>query len=145
MSTEQVLQRLRTFLLALAALLCVGTLVELSLINHLESPIQVLPFILALAAIVVAVWVLLRPTWLSLWVLRVVMAITLLGSAFGVFEHIEHNLAFELEIRPNAVATDVLLDALGGANPLLAPGVLGIAALIALATYYHPKLRREPE
>lgn len=56
-------------------------------------------------------------------------------------EHIEHNLAFELEIRPNATTGDVFFEALSGANPLLAPGILGLAAIVALAaTYYHPQL-----
>ena len=60
-----------------------------------------------------------------------------------MYEHIEHNLAFELEIRPNASASDVWLDALKGASPLLAPGVLGLAASLALAaTYQHPALAR---
>jgi hypothetical protein len=64
-----------------------------------------------------------------------------LGSLFGLYEHIEHNLAFELEIRPTAAVNDVFMEALKGASPLLAPGILGLAALIALAaTYYHPAL-----
>lgn len=141
MSNELILQRLRKFLFTLTALLCLGTLVELSLINHLESAIQVLPFVLAGLALVATVWVLRRPGRLSLGVLQIVMVVTLLGTAFGVFEHIKHNVAFELEIRPNANVNEVFLEALGGANPLLAPAVLGIAALIALAaTYYHPEL-----
>jgi hypothetical protein len=60
---------------------------------------------------------------------------------FGIFEHIEHNFGFALEIQPNATAPDVFWAALGGANPLLAPGILAFAALLALAaSYYHPLL-----
>lgn len=141
MSNDMILQRLRLFLFALAIFMFVGTLVELSLINHLESAIQMLPFVLAVLGIVVLLWVLLRPGKLSLQLLRIVMFVTALGSAFGVFEHVEHNLEFELEIRPNATASDVFFEALSGANPLLAPGILGLAAVVALAaTYYHPKL-----
>ena len=70
------------------------------------------------------------------------MAIVFVGSLFGIYEHVEHNLAFALGIRPNAVASEVLMDALRGANPLLAPGILALAAVLALsATYYHPALR----
>ncbi len=141
MNNETILQRLRTFLLLLAIFMCIGTLVELSLINHLESVVQMIPFGLAIMGGAVALWVLVRPERLSLLVLRGVMVVVGLGSVFGIYEHVEHNLAFELEIRPNATAGDVFFEALGGASPLLAPGILGLAAVVALAaTYYHPKL-----
>lgn len=141
MSSEGVLQRLRLFLLGLSAFMCVGVLVELSLINHLEEPIQALPFILAGAALAVIAWVLARPGRAALLTLRGVMALTALGSLIGVYEHIAGNVAFEMEIRPNASLGQIILPALGGANPLLAPGILGLAAVIAIAaTYYHPRL-----
>jgi hypothetical protein len=35
---------------------------------------------------------------------------------------------------------------LGGENPLLAPGILAVAAMLALAaTYYHPALSDEQQ
>jgi hypothetical protein len=62
----------------------------------------------------------------------------------GIYEHIEHNLAFELEIRPNATAGQVFMEALGGASPLLAPGILALAAILAIAaTYYHPAFGKQ--
>lgn len=70
------------------------------------------------------------------------MAIAFVGSLFGIYEHIEHNMAFALEIRPNAVTFGVLTDALRGANPLLALGILALATVLALsATNYHPALQ----
>ena len=69
------------------------------------------------------------------------MGLITLGSCFGIFEHIENNLAFALEIRPNAVVSDVFFEALRGASLLLAPGILTLGAILALAaTYYHPAL-----
>ncbi|MDQ3928868.1 MAG: hypothetical protein M3328_06945 [Chloroflexota bacterium] len=51
------------------------------------------------------------------------------------------NFAFEREIRPAAPTGDVLMAAIKGASPLLAPGILLFAALLGLAaTYYHPAL-----
>ena len=142
MSSESVLFRLRVFLLALAGFMCVGTIVELALTKHWESPTQVLPFVLSGLSLVVITVVLLRPGRGSLRLLRWVLGIALVGSLFGVFEHIEHNLEFALEIRPNAVAADVIWEAVAGANPLLAPGILAFTAIIALAaTYYHPMLQ----
>jgi hypothetical protein len=58
-----------------------------------------------------------------------------------MYEHIENNIAFQLEIWPDLSPFEMLASGLGGANPLLAPGILGIAALLALtAAYYNPGL-----
>ena len=48
---------------------------------------------------------------------------------------------FELDIRPGATISAVLGDALKGAAPLLASGIMAMAAIVALTgTYYHPAL-----
>lgn len=142
MSAEVILQRLRRFLLVLAGMMCVATAVELGFEEHWENPIQVLPFVLCGAGLIAIILLLTRPTRVRVHILRWTMGIVFVGGLFGLFEHIEHNLEFALEIRPNAAAGELLLDALGGANPLLAPGILALAALLAVAaTYYHPALR----
>lgn len=76
------------------------------------------------SGLVALVGVLVCPQRAMILALRGVMGLVTLGSFFGMFEHIEHNLEFALEIRPNAVASDVFVEALGGPNPLLAPGIL---------------------
>jgi hypothetical protein len=79
----------------------------------------------------------------TLWALRGTMGAVVVGSLFGAYEHLAHNVAFALEIRPGATALDVLWDALGGASPLMAPGVLALAAVLAFAaTYAHPAWQR---
>ncbi len=139
MNDTMILARLRHFLFVLAALLCVGTFVELWSAEHYQEPIQLLPFILAglgLATILVVLW---RPRRVTMRAMQVVMVLNALGSAFGIYEHIENNLGFELEIRPNAAAVDVFIEALHGASPLLAPGILALAACLSLAaSYCHP-------
>ncbi|MEM7532269.1 MAG: hypothetical protein AAF639_08835 [Chloroflexota bacterium] len=140
-TSRMVEERLRRFLLILAGFICVGTIVELWFTNHVESFVQLIPFILSVLGIIVVGLALARPTKGTLQLLRGVMGITILGSIFGIYEHIEHNLAFELDIRPNASVADVFLDALGGASPMLAAGILAIAGIVAIAaTYYHPLL-----
>jgi len=142
-NNELILQRLRTFLLLLAGFLCIGTIVELSLIEHWDDLPQVLPFVLCGLGLVVVLLVLIRPQHNTIRLLRWVMGIAFVGSLFGIFEHVEHNIGFALEIQPNAVVGDVFFQALGGANPLLAPGMLALAAMLAIAaTYYHPMLLR---
>ncbi|NTU81466.1 MAG: hypothetical protein HGA45_19145 [Chloroflexales bacterium] len=141
MDSETVNRRLRRFLLALAGAICAGTIIELWLTEHTESPIQLLPFGLCALGLVVVAMALLRPARGALIALRGVMGLLALGSLLGVYQHIAHNLAFELEIRPGAAAADVWFEALRGASPLLAPGILALAALIAIAaTYAHPAL-----
>jgi len=137
-------QRLRTFLLGLSAWMCVGTIIELLLAKHYDDPVQLVPFALCgvgLIALLVALW---RPRRGTLLALRGVMGLLIVGSLAGVYEHVVNNFAFELEMRPNAVWSDVWFQALRGAAPLLAPGILAIAALIAIAaTYAHPALARQ--
>lgn len=141
MSAAQIEQRFRWFLLVLAGLMCVGTAVELWLQEHTGTAVQFIPFVLCGAALLVVILVLLRPSRGTIWTLRLVMALVISGSLFGMFEHFEHNLAFEMEIRPTATAVSLLADTLHGASPMLAPGILALTAVLALAaTYYHPAL-----
>ncbi len=142
MHSEILIGRYRKFLLLVACFICVGTVVELWLEEHMGNVVQLIPFVLCGLGFVAIVATLMRPQRMTVRALRIVMAVVLVGSLFGVFEHVEHNLAFALEIRPNAVPSDVLMDALRGANPLLAPGILALAAILAIgATYYHPTLQ----
>lgn len=146
MSPAEVLARLRRFLLAFSALVICGALVELWLAHHTENFTQLIPFGLcglALAAILAA---LARPQSGPLWALRGSAVLLLAGSFYGVYEHYTNSVEFQREIDPTASASDALLSALGGPNPLLAPGILAAAAALALAaTYRHPALGRGAE
>jgi hypothetical protein len=145
MSIPTVEQRLRTFLLATSAFLCVGTVVELLLAEHYGDAVQLVPFVLCGVGLAVVVAALRSPARATLLALRGVMALLLLGSLFGVYEHLESNAEFALELRPGAALSDVLLPTLTGAAPLLAPGILALAAALAIAaTYQHPALKGSP-
>jgi hypothetical protein len=142
MSDASVLFRLRQFLLVMSALLFVGTLVELWLANHMETLVQLIPFALCGLGLVAVIAALLSPRRAALLALRAVMGLVALGSLFGVYQHLEGNLGFHRELHPHASTGDLLMGALGGANPLLAPGILALTATLAIAaTYYHPALR----
>lgn len=138
MTSADVLARLRRFLLVLAGLLFGGTLVELWLVNHTEDLVQWVPFVLCGVGLLVVLTVLIRLRRTTVRMLRVWMLVVVLGSLFGIYQHVSNNIAFEREISPTAPTVRILRDALGGANPLLAPGMLAVAALLALAaTYQH--------
>ena len=141
MTDSVILSRLRRFLLALATVLCIGTVAELALEEHFQDAIQYVPFVLCALGLAALVLAQVRPMRRTILALQAVMVLLALGGALGVYEHLVHNIAFELDIRPNAGMSDVILDALMGASPLLAPGALTVvAAVAAAATYRHPGL-----
>lgn len=143
MRPEVTLARLRRFLLALPAVMLAGAVVELLLVEHTEDPLQLTPFVLCGLGALGAVAALVRPARPSLWALRVLMLLVAAGSLLGVYLHVESNYQLEREVYPDKPATQLMLGALGGGNPLLAPGVLAVAALLAVAaTYQHPALAR---
>lgn len=141
MSSSVIEARYRRFLLVVPVFIFLGTIVELVLEEHTQEPVQYIPFILSIAGLIAlgAAWF--RPQRTTLRILQVVMVVVIAGSLLGIFLHLTNNFAFELDIRPNATPGDVFVDALMGANPLLAPGILALAAILAVAaTYKHPLL-----
>jgi hypothetical protein len=67
------------------------------------------------------------------------MIIVLLGGVFGMIVHILGNLEPFIEGGQKATLGVLAQNAFGGRNPLLAPGILSLAALVALAGLYkHP-------
>lgn len=142
MSAELLVHRGRTFRLGVSGFVCAGTVAKLRLAERPASVIPRIPIVLCGLGLGAAIAVFIRPQRRALRVLQASMAIAFVGSLFGLYEHIERNMAFALEIRPHAVASEGLADALRGVNPLLAPGILTLAAVLALrATYYPPALQ----
>lgn len=136
MDTTKTLMQLRRFLLLLAGSMCAGTIAELWLTNHMENPVQFLPFIVCGLGMIVVAWVLIRPQRKAILALRGVMLLVALAGMFGIFEHLEHNLDFAREVKAQEAAASPLWAALTGANPPLAPGLLAVTALVASAATY---------
>lgn len=136
MSPAEVLQRLRRFLLVLSVLLFGGAVVELWLVNHTEDLVQWLAFILSITGALAALLVLFRPQRATVRILRVCMVLVAVGSLYGVYAHVEGNIAFAREIQPNSPTVELVVSGLRGGNPLLAPGILVVAASLALSATY---------
>ena len=136
MTHAEVLRRLRLFLLGLTSLLFVGTLLELWLVNHTEDVVQWVPFVLAGVGLLLTLVVITRPQPAIIRLLQWWTLLLIVGSVFGVFEHVANNVSFEREINPNATLNRLIWRGLSGPNPLLAPGTLAIAALLAMAATY---------
>ena len=125
--------RYRRFLLGTAALVFAGTVVELWLVGHYEEWIQWVPFVLCAVGLGAVAAVRFAPTPGRLGAARVALGLVVAGGLFGVYEHFEHNYAFEQEIRPGASTGALLAEAVRGASPLLASGILVLAAALAFA------------
>jgi hypothetical protein len=143
MSPAEVLRRLRLFLLVLSAALFVGTLIELWLVNHKQDAVQILAFVFCGLGLLSTVGVLIRRSTATIRILRACMLLVVLGSLFGIYEHVTNNIEFEREIHPNSSTHQLLMKGLGGANPLLAPGTLAVAGLLAVAASYKHEVGAE--
>ncbi len=119
---------------------------ELWLEEHTRNVIQGIPFFLCGLGIAAILLAMTRTQRWTLQILRIAMILVCAGSLFGIYQHFQHNLGFELGMRPNAVVSDVLIPALRGASPMLAPGNLALAGILGIAgTYRHPKLSKNDE
>ncbi|GAB5534862.1 MAG: hypothetical protein Rubg2KO_11110 [Rubricoccaceae bacterium] len=134
--------RYRRFLLWVTAGLFLGIPVELLLTEHTSGLEQRIPFVLCAIGLVAVASVLRAPGRRTLLALRGAMIGVGTGALYGIYAHLSANVEFELEIRPVDGLGDVMWDALQGASPLLAPGILALAALLGVsATFWHPLLR----
>lgn len=141
MTPAVVLSRVRRSLFVISALLFAGTAFELWLVNHTQDFVQMIPFVLCGAGLIAALAVLASARRKTVLAARACMGLVAAGSLFGVYEHVTNNLAFQREVYPNAPTGEMIFGALGGANPLLAPGILALAAALSLlATYHHSAL-----
>lgn len=141
MNSENLVAKYRRFLLIVAAFIFVGSAAELVFIEHYEETVQFIPFGLSALGLVTVLLALRNPTGATLKWMRYSMAVIALGTLFGVYEHLEHNYEFALEISPNITTMQALVEALYGGSPFLAPGVFFLAAVLAYAaTWQHPKL-----
>lgn len=145
MNNGSIADRLRNFMLLLAGLCFIGTVVELWFIGHMETTLQFTPYILSAVGLITVTLAWLYPSRKMVPALRVVMAILFLSGFFGMAEHLYHNWLFELEIRPNTTSGEALAKAFTGANPLLAPGILSLAATLAIASTYGKLRKREDQ
>lgn len=141
MNAEATLVRLRQFLIIISAGVFVMTVTELFFLSHWSETIQYLPFALSGLGLITLIMAYLRPSRSTLVLLRWAMIIIAICSLIGFYEHMANNLAFQMEIQPNATPSELVWAMLEGANPVLAPGILTLGAVIGLAaTYRHPVL-----
>jgi len=67
---------------------------------------------------------------------RAMLIVIALGSLWGIWEHVEGNLSFVHEVRPQASTATVIRATLQGGAPILAPAALAAASAVAIAATY---------
>lgn len=134
----------RTILTALSGLTVLGAILELTFLRHWDDDQRWAWVIVAIIAVGVIAYAIGRgPT--NVLVARVLGGVGVLGSGYGVLEHVHANVKlgeFEPEYASTWSSTGTLqqwwLAATGsvGPAPALAPGMLGLAGLmLILATW----------
>lgn len=117
------------------------TVTELVFLGHWNESIQFLPFALSALGLTTLALVYFRPSRTTLVATRWAMILIGVCSFIGFYEHMSINYRFRLEVQPNAATWDLLKATLEGSNPVLAPGIILLGAVIGLAAIYrHPLL-----
>jgi len=141
MDSDHILANLRKFLLIIAAGIFVMTVTELFFLSHWQVTIQFLPFALSALGLITLTLAYFRPTHKTITTTRWSMLFIAACSFIGFYEHMANNYSFFLDIKPSATAWDLIKATFEGANPVLAPGILMLGAVVALtAIYKHPLL-----
>ena len=126
----------RRFLLGVAAAVYAGAAVELVLVDHYEDWKQLVPFVVIVLGLGTSAWLASSPGASAVRAVRVVAGLAVAAAGVGVGLHLWGNLEFVREVNAGAGFAEALWDALSGGNPLLAPGMVALAGVLAAAATY---------
>ena len=116
-----------------------GLILELLLLEHIESALQWLPVAALGCGLASGIAVAVRPGRVALRTFQAVMAVFVGAGLLGVVLHLRSNLEFEREMDPEARGWNLLWISLHGATPALAPGALAQLGLLGLTfAFRHP-------
>ena len=136
-SADQVVERLRHWVLFILVLGLIGTVTELIFLEHYEQTLQFVPLDLMAVAVTVLVWHVLRPNAASLRALQIVMGLFVVAGFIGMAAHFRGSAEYQLELNPDISKWDLLKKILHAkAPPLLAPGMMIQLGLLGLAYAY---------
>jgi hypothetical protein len=139
MKADTVLDRLYKFFIWFGIFVFIGTLVELSQLNHNREELQFVPFVLLPLGIIAAVLMLVKTGPSVKKAALIVMWVVAVGGLIGMGVHVFGNLEGVIEGGQTLAFGQLIKQAIGGRNPLLAPGTLTIGAAMILAVTYAKK------
>lgn len=129
----------RLLLLGLFLLGAAGAGSELILLGHYEQPWQRAPLILIGASLALLAVRLFVKDARVLRAFQICMGLFVVAGAVGVWLHYQSNVEFELEMNPAAAGWGLILEALQGAMPTLAPGTMMYLGFVGLLyAWKHP-------
>ncbi len=131
-SGEALLVIARRVILLILVLGMAGVFVELMLAEHFADAWQLMPLVLVALGVAVVAWHARSGSSSSGRALRAVMALFIVSGCLGVFLHYRGNAEFEREQNPRAARWTVFREAMMGATPALAPGVMVQIGLLGL-------------
>jgi hypothetical protein len=133
---------LRPLILVIMGIGTLGILGELLLLEHYKFDSQWIAVMLTLLTGVCTVILALNPKAQVMRVVQLALLLVVLGSAFGVLEHVKTNYD-RMENGSNVSGLSLIWQALKGRAAALAPGALAQLGLLGLLfTYRHPNLER---
>jgi uncharacterized membrane protein len=125
---------LRGWILGILLLGLLGTVTELVLLEHYEQPLQLVPLVLIVAAVVATGWEFRRQDVASRRAMQIVMALFVLAGFAGFVAHFHGSAEYQLELNPDMSNWELLEKILRAkAPPLLAPGMMLQLGLLGLA------------
>ena len=107
-----------------------GTLIELYLINHYEDILQLIPILIIIIALINLFFLFFRVSKTSKKLFKFILVLVSFVGLFGFILHLKANYEFEQEMRPSSNWTDLFVESLSGALPVIAPLSMIILSLI---------------
>jgi len=115
----------------------VGTLIELVLLEHTETFVQGIPLALLAIAVLLLLWVMIRPRWMAVVLFQTLMALLIGAGMLGLLLHFRANLEFQRDLAPTARLTELFWKVMAAkAPPALAPAVLAQLGCLGLIYAY---------
>ena len=134
---------LRLWILGVLVLGLLGTVVELVLLSHYEQPVQLVPVVLLVLALIVLAWHVMGHSAASLRVLMGLMILFVLAGFAGFAAHFYGSAEFQLDLEPSLSTWELLEKVMRAkAPPLLAPGMMMQLGLLGLAYVFSDKRYR---
>ncbi len=135
-ASDRILAVVRRALALILVLAMVGILAELLLVEHFDDVWQFVPLVLLVLGVFVVAWQARAPGIASHRALTGLMTAFVAAGLLGMYLHVEGNVEFELEQNPNITRWALLREAMMGATPALAPGVMIQIGLLGLVYAY---------
>ncbi len=128
--------RVLVFALLIVGMLGVGT--ELLLLEHWEDPWQQAPLVVLAVGVCSVTWEAVMGTRASSLCLQIAMTLFVIVGCVGLWLHFKGNIEFEREMYPTLKGLPLVWQALKGATPAVAPGMLAFIGLLGLAYTLFP-------